>query len=129
MGLREQAATVEKLEIRMREEGEVREGRLRLEGQEGMKDAFHSAIREERRVREKEILRLDGRQPALTVGGKPGESGADSLAVQMDVRALRQAVGDTQDRLVQVEQRQRSAEERTVSMLDALMTGLQTPGA
>jgi len=130
--IRDEAAIVEKLQVLVREENQkreeaiAREAKLRVDGQEGIKEAFNGALREERRVREKEVLRLDGRAP---VAGKDGgAAGGEGLAVQMDVRGIRQAMGDTQDRLVQVEQRQKSAEERTVSMLDAIMSGLTTPG-
>ena len=42
----------------------------------------------------------------------------------MEQRALRQGLSELQDRLANAEVRQRNAEERTVSMLDAIMGGL-----
>lgn len=50
------------------------------------------------------------------------------IGFQLDIRTLRQEIGDTQDRLVACEVRQKSAEERTLSMLDAIMGGLTNPG-
>jgi hypothetical protein len=132
--VRDQAAATEGLKLEIRKEGEAREesitreARLRNDAQEHIKETFNAAIREERSVRGKDVLRLEGRKGV--VSGKPGAEGPgiEGVAVQTDLRALRQALGDTQDRLVAAESRQKSAEERTVSMLDAIMSGLTNPG-
>eukprot|EP00928_Gymnodinium_smaydae_P095200 TRINITY_DN8149_c3_g1_i2.p1 TRINITY_DN8149_c3_g1~~TRINITY_DN8149_c3_g1_i2.p1 ORF type:complete len:2243 (+),score=670.98 TRINITY_DN8149_c3_g1_i2:128-6730(+) len=139
--LREHSVAVDNLQVVVREEKEAREeavsreGRLRQDGQEQLKTFFQDAMREERRVREKELLRLEGRVPSSVTGlGKPGfeslslgGAGDGGVNASAEIRGMRQALGDTQNRLNQVEQRQKSAEERTVSMLDAIMSGLTHP--
>jgi len=125
-------ATLLREEGQQREETAEREGRLRQEGQERTADAFHAAIREERRVREKEDLRLEGRSLAPVGSKSDGLGGGssslgDSSAITMEQRSLRQGMADITDRLGQAEARQRNAEERTVSMLDAIMSGLTGP--
>jgi len=123
-------ATLVREEAQQREEACEREARLRQEGQERVADACHSSIREERRVREKEDLRLEGRSLApVGAGAKGGDvDGSGSMGAAMESRAMRQGLVDLQDRLGQAEMRQKSAEERTVSMLDAIMSGLTGPG-
>merc|ERR1712070_488973 len=68
---------------------------------------------------------------SFAIAGVPATA-ADSAIVAADLtsmdRNMRQAVSEMQDRLVQAEMRQKSAEERTVSMLDAIMSGLAGPG-
>ncbi len=49
---------------------------------------------------------------------------AVAVGMIMERRALRQSIVELQDRLAQVEARQKDAEERTVGMLDAIMGGL-----
>jgi len=117
-------ATLVREEAQQREETVEREGRLRQEGTERASDAFHVALREERRVREKEDLRLEGRSLAPLGGKGDTVDGAQSAGMVMEQRALRQGVADLADRLTGAEARQRNAEERTVSMLDAIMSGL-----
>eukprot|EP00929_Paragymnodinium_shiwhaense_P073377 TRINITY_DN37374_c0_g1_i1.p1 TRINITY_DN37374_c0_g1~~TRINITY_DN37374_c0_g1_i1.p1 ORF type:complete len:2106 (-),score=704.72 TRINITY_DN37374_c0_g1_i1:95-6412(-) len=140
--LRDQAVETEKVQAALRHEADQREealqreARARQEGQEQLRDQMNSAIRTERETRGKEVLRLEGRQ--TSIAGKALGGGAvaefqvgdrNALGVmEVDVKSLRQALGDTQDRLVAVEVRQKSAEERTVSMLDAIMSGLMHPG-
>jgi len=125
-------STLVREEAQQREEACDREARLRQEGLERTSDAFHGAVREERKVREKEDLRLEGRSLA-GVGGPGGPtkgydpSSAEGAGWVMEQRAIRQSVGDLQDRATQNEVRQRNAEERTVSMLDAIMSGLTGP--
>merc|ERR1712166_30069 len=68
---------------------------------------------------------------SFAIAGVPANS-ADSAIVAADLTSMerntRQAISEMQDRLVQAEMRQKSAEERTVSMLDAIMSGLAGPG-
>lgn len=134
--MREQELAMEKLAIAVREESQKneeaikRESRLRQDSHNALEEAKNQAIREERHAREKAHLALQGR--GITLGGsaKPGGEpvqGGELLTAQLDIRSLRQAVGETHDRLGQLENRQKSAEERTVSMLDAIMGGLTGP--
>jgi len=119
-------------ETQKREEAIEREERARQESQQRSADNFASTIREERRSREKENLRLEGR----SITAKPGMSndfGATGGIPEvqnclMENRTMRNALGEFQERLSQTEMRQKSAEERTVSMLDAIMSGLTAPG-
>jgi hypothetical protein len=68
---------------------------------------------------------------SFAIAGVP-VTAADSAIVAADLTSMerntRSAIGEMQDRLVQAEMRQKSAEERTVSMLDAIMSGLAGPG-
>jgi hypothetical protein len=68
---------------------------------------------------------------SFAIAGVPANA-ADSAILAADVTSMerntRQAISEMQDRLVQAEMRQKSAEERTVSMLDAIMSGLAGPG-
>merc|ERR1711934_897190 len=68
---------------------------------------------------------------SFAIAGVPA-SAADSAIVAADLSSMerntRSAISEMQDRLVQAEMRQKSAEERTVSMLDAIMSGLAGPG-
>jgi len=114
-------------ETQKREETIERECRLRTEADERVTDACHAAIRDERRVREKEDLRLEGRSLAV-VGSKGGDlpDSREAAGLVMEQRALRQGFAELQDRLVNAEMRQKTAEERTVGMLDAIMSGLST---
>jgi len=119
-------------ESRLRQEALEREGRLRQEGQERQAEALGAALREERKAREREDLRLEGLRSLGSTSRSLGlqskeEGGRETACVAADVRQTRQAVGDLADRLTATEQRQRSAEERTVSMLDAIMSGLVGP--
>merc|ERR1719321_406527 len=128
-----------KLSTLVREEAQKRadafqkEGRLRSEAVERCSEAFHSAIREERKARERDDLRLENR--SLVNVGEHRQLALDaSLAmvetsettISAENRALQRRVSEMEDRLNQNEIRQKSAEERTVGMLDAIMTGLQS---
>jgi hypothetical protein len=68
---------------------------------------------------------------SFAIAGVPATA-ADSAIVAADLTSMerntRSAISEMQDRLVQAEMRQKSAEERTVSMLDAIMSGLAGPG-
>merc|ERR1711967_207639 len=68
---------------------------------------------------------------SFAIAGVPAVA-ADSAIVAADLSSMerntRSAISEMQDRLVQAEMRQKSAEERTVSMLDAIMSGLAGPG-
>jgi len=112
-------------EAQKREEMVEREAKLRQEAQERAVEAFHAALREERRTREKEDLRIEGRSLG-TVGAKAptDASSSEAVGLVMEQRALRQSLTEMADRLGAAEVRQRNAEERTVSMLDAIMGGL-----
>jgi len=61
-----------------------------------------------------------------------GPAVVDNSVVAADLMSMerntRSAISEMQDRMVQAEMRQKSAEERTVSMLDAIMSGLAGPG-
>jgi len=132
--LREHEANVHRVSSALREEAAKREEALdkerkaRQEHHEHSAEAFHGALREERRNREKEALRLEKRAIQETTTRLPpsAEGGAVAQAPGsgLDPRAFQQALADIQDRFSQVEQRQKSAEERTVNMLDAIMSGL-----
>jgi len=113
-----------------REEAVDREARQRREAEVRAADALQAAIREERRLREKEALRLEeqalaalGRAPGLPATG--GQAAAVATAAEQ--RGLRQNIAELQERLGAAEARQKSAEERTVGMLDAIMSGLAGP--
>jgi len=106
-----------------REEALDREARFRRESEERAAEAFQMALREERRMREKEDLRIEDRSSA-NLGAKPGSGGEQAASLTLEQRGLRQALVDLQDRVAAAEARQKSAEERTVSMLDAIMSGL-----
>lgn len=113
-------------EAQKRDEATDREARLRQEGLERQTEAFQAALREERKAREREDLRIEGGSLGM-VGAKGGagdSTSAEAMGLAMEQRALRQSLADVQDRLSQAESRQRNAEERTVSMLDAIMSGL-----
>lgn len=129
-------ATLVREEAQKREEAMAREGRLRSEGLERSSEAFHQAIRDERKARERDDLRLENRS-LVGVGTSPGKAGfeatylateavVDSTAAQVEVRAITRRINEIEDRLDKGESRQKSAEERTVGMLDAIMTGLST---
>jgi len=68
---------------------------------------------------------------SFAIAGVP-VTASDSAIVAADLTSMerntRGAISEMQDRLVQAEMRQKSAEERTVSMLDAIMSGLAGPG-
>lgn len=119
-----QLATTVREEGQKREEGIERETRMRQEGLERAAEAFHAALREERKVREKEDLRIEGRTLGAVGTKATDASSPESVGLVMEHRALRQSITELQDRLSSAETRQRSAEERTVSMLDAIMGGL-----
>eukprot|EP00746_Dinoflagellata_sp_MGD_P007726 gnl/MRDRNA2_/MRDRNA2_115360_c0_seq1.p1 gnl/MRDRNA2_/MRDRNA2_115360_c0~~gnl/MRDRNA2_/MRDRNA2_115360_c0_seq1.p1 ORF type:complete len:1084 (-),score=338.06 gnl/MRDRNA2_/MRDRNA2_115360_c0_seq1:73-3324(-) len=124
-------STLVREETQARTEAIQREGRLRQEAVERSSEAMHQAIREERKARERDDLRLENRSLA-NVGGK---AALDSSMVTMEFnestlaaeqRAITRRVSEIEDRIQQNEVRQKSAEERTVGMLDAIMTGLQS---
>lgn len=110
-----------------REEAIDRESRIRKEGEERLSETLSLAVREERRTRERELLRLEER--GLVGGGAAAGTAKGNADGSMETRGLRQAVVDLQDRVGSAESRQKSAEERTVSMLDAIMSGLTGPQA
>lgn len=119
-------------ETQKREEAIEREERARQEAQQRTSDSFASALRDERRQREKETLKLESRTPSgyplkPNLPGDSGPGGGEVAALQMENRNMRQALGELTDRLSQTEMRQKSAEERTVSMLDTIMSGLMSP--
>merc|ERR1712217_852574 len=111
-----------------REEAIEKESRARKETEERNVESLQATLRDERRLREKELLRLEDRSlgggkaglAAITDRGQAGSS-PDHF------RGMKQSVLDLQDRLTAAELRQKSAEERTVSMLDAIMSGLTGP--
>merc|ERR1719324_830783 len=112
-------------EAQKREEAVERECRLRQEGLERQAEAFHAGLREERKAREREDLRIEGRSLGAVGAKAPGDpSSAEAAGLVMEQRALRQGLSELRDRVVAAEERQRTAEERTVSMLDAIMGGL-----
>jgi hypothetical protein len=112
-------------EAQKREEALERESRIRQEGLERQAEAFHAGLREERKAREREDLRIEGRSLGAVGAKAPGDpSSAEAAGLVMEQRALRQGLSELQDRLASAEVRQRNAEERTVSMLDAIMGGL-----
>lgn len=120
-------------ETQKREEAIEREERARQESQQRSADSFSSALREERRAREKENLRLEGRSISAVKTGVSNDFGQTGGIPEvqnclMENRTMRNALGEFQERLSQTEMRQKSAEERTVSMLDAIMSGLTAPG-
>lgn len=69
-----------------------------------------------------EAVRLSARPLALTSGQR--EASPADASLQAEQRSLRHSQSELQARLEQAEARQKSAEERTVSMLDAIMSGL-----
>merc|ERR1719443_1962999 len=112
-------------EAQKREEAVERESRIRQEGLERQAEAFHAGLREERKASEREDLRIEGRSLGVVGAKAPGDpSSAEAAGLVMEQRALRQGLSELQDRLASAEVRQRNAEERTVSMLDAIMGGL-----
>jgi len=112
-------------ETQKREEAVERESRIRQEGLERQAEAFHAGLRDERKAREREDLRIEGRSlGAVGVKASGDPSSAEAAGLVMEQRALRQGLSELQDRLASAEVRQRNAEERTVSMLDAIMGGL-----
>lgn len=116
--LEQRAAVLIREEAARREEGLDREVMARKIGEERLAEGLAAALREERRLREREVLRLEDRGPAK--GDLPE-------AASLEVRGLRQALVTLQDRIGAAETRQKSAEERTVNMLDAIMGGLAGP--
>lgn len=125
--------TLVREEAQKREEVIIREGRLRQEAMDRTSEAFHAALREERRARERDDLRLENRSLAMVGSKAPVMSvtmeepaGAEATSLYAEQRALRRSLADLEDRLGQAETRQKSAEERTVGMLDAIMTGLNS---
>lgn len=111
-----------------REDALEKEARLRLEGEERAAQALQSAIREERRLRGQAELRLEDRALAALPGPGAAPAGAlmniASSASAEDQLRLKQKMMELQTRLTTSEARQKSAEERTVTMLDAIMNGL-----
>lgn len=95
-------------------------------------------IEEEAHLREA-ALAADRRariEKPLAIAGSPSLPSLRSTSLSMDLadrlqvetQGLREAFERLQDRLSQAELRQKGAEERTVSMLDAIMSGLTTSG-
>jgi len=113
-------------EAARREEAVEREAGARRDGEGRLVDLFQADLREERRVRETAHIRLEDRSFGAGAG-KPGMDKAQA-GVMLDYRHMRQALAELQDRVGAAESRQKSAEERTVSMLDAIMSGLAGPG-
>eukprot|EP00930_Biecheleria_cincta_P066726 TRINITY_DN5298_c0_g3_i1.p1 TRINITY_DN5298_c0_g3~~TRINITY_DN5298_c0_g3_i1.p1 ORF type:complete len:2213 (-),score=650.15 TRINITY_DN5298_c0_g3_i1:79-6645(-) len=119
-----------------REDALEKEARLRLEGEERAAQALQAAIREERRLRGQAELRLEDRALAALPGPSADRSGtagalmsiASTAAAEEQLR-LKQKMMELQTRLATSEARQKSAEERTVTMLDAIMNGLMPPQA
>merc|ERR1712217_139259 len=111
-----------------REEAIEKESRARKETEERNVESLQATLRDERRLREKEMLRLEDRSLG---GGKAGLAAitdrGQAAGSPENLRGLKQSVFDLQDRLTAAELRQKSAEERTVSMLDAIMSGLTGP--
>merc|ERR1719191_1878485 len=70
-------------EAQKREECFQKEGRLRQEAVERSSEAMHAAIREERKVRERDDLRLENRSLA-TVGAIGGKGLDSSVVVEMN---------------------------------------------
>lgn len=70
--------------------------------------------------------RLESKSAAIA--GNTARAITDEAAVSAMERNMRAALTEMQDRLAQAEARQKGAEERTVSMLDAIMSGLAGPG-
>merc|ERR1711934_31593 len=70
--------------------------------------------------------RLEGK--SATIAGNSSRAVADEAAVVAMERSTRAALVEMQDRLAQAEARQKGAEERTVSMLDGIMSGLAGSG-
>lgn len=118
-----EAKTELKREIRDREEGQSQvslqlreEARLRVEGEE--RQAQQAAVREERRQRV-QSLRLGGDEK-VTSGTLMNVSALEEQS------RLQQQLLDLQARVASSEARQKTTEERTVNMLDAIMNGLMS---
>lgn len=116
-------------ETTRREEADDREARARKEADEQLAEVFQGSLRDERRTRERESARLEDRSLTLVGGPSPKRTSFGALCAPDDTSDLRQAVVDLQDRVGAAEVRQKSSEERTVSMLDAIMSGLMGPAA
>ena len=102
-----------------------RESRIKQEGLERHAEAFHAGLHEERKAREREDLRIEGRSLGAVGAKALGEpASAEAAGLVMEQRALRQGLSELQDRWASAEGRQRNAEGRTVNMLDAFMGGL-----
>jgi len=69
--------------------------------------------------------RLEGKSASMS--GNSARALTDKVDSNLE-RNVRIALAEMQDRLSQAEFRQKGAEERTVSMLDAIMSGLAGPG-
>lgn len=92
------------------------EARLRVEGEE--RQAQQAAVREERRQRV-QSLRLGGDEK-VTSGTLMNVSALEEQS------RLQQQLLDLQARVASSEARQKTTEERTVNMLDAIMNGLMS---
>merc|ERR1719230_2000140 len=103
------------------EEALERESRMRQEALAQATEAMHAALREERKAREREDLRIESRSQGLAPIKKGEDMNAEVMGYTLEQRSLRQGLAELQDRLAASETRQRNAEERTVSMLDAIM--------
>eukprot|EP00439_Symbiodinium_sp_Y106_P031684 s145_g3.t2 len=103
--------------------------RLRLEGEERAAQGLQAAIREERRLRLQSEMRLEGLGKALAASPSSGD---DRLAAAIldssteEQTRLKNQLTELQARVASSEARQKTAEERTVSMLDAIMNGLMS---
>merc|ERR1712070_42704 len=69
--------------------------------------------------------RLEGK--SASIAGNSARALTETVDSNLE-RNVRAALADMQDRMSQAEIRQKGAEERTVSMLDAIMSGLAGPG-
>lgn len=106
-------------EISKREEALEREARLRVEGEERQAQQMQAAVREERRQRVQSELRLGGDEK-VTSGTLMNVSALEEQS------RLQQQLLDLQARVASSEARQKTTEERTVNMLDAIMNGLMS---
>jgi len=102
-----------------REEALEREARLRLEGEERAAQQLQAAVREERRQRVQSELRLGGDEK-VTTGTLMNVSALEEQG------RLQQQLLELQARVASSEARQKTTEERTVNMLDAIMNGLMS---
>lgn len=105
-------------EIGKREEAFEREARLRLDGEERVEQKLQAAVREERRQRVQSELRFEGEDK--------GSGTLINVSAMEEQGRVRQQLLDLQARVASSEARQKTVEERTVSMLDAIMNGLMS---
>eukprot|EP00913_Durusdinium_trenchii_P001290 g1189.t1 len=108
-------------EIGKREEAFEREARLRLDGEERVEQKLQAAVREERRQRVQSELRFEGEDK-----GSGTLINVSAMEDPFEQGRVRQQLLDLQARVASSEARQKTVEERTVSMLDAIMNGLMS---